>query len=137
MMKKISAIALIMAVWILGNCRFGVTQAASSSQRRSFKQWCIQQDSLSDEAKKTVAVLLNKAGTNNCEQADHNLSSRTQLNLRIQNITDIRFNQITDISSLSGLTNLMRLYLEGNPIIPPTCPSTYSYICFWGNSDEE
>jgi internalin A len=97
----------------------------------SFEEWCLQRIGLSAEARKTVEVLLEEAGTSDCELAAKNLSSRTGLSLSITQITDIRplagftnlttlvlsGNQIKDISPLAGLTNLTVLYLSGNQII--------------------
>ncbi len=85
-----------------------MTQAAEPRLGSPFKQWCLWRESLSDEAQKTVEVLLEKAGTSDCEQASVNLSSRTELNLY--------GNQIKDVTPLSGLTNLTELNLGENQI---------------------
>ena len=69
----------------------------------SFADWCRHIDSLSQEAKHTVKVLLEKAGTDDPEAAEQILSSMTEL--------DLGSNQITDISFLGSLTNLTRLNL--------------------------
>ena len=45
-----------------------------------------------------LRVLLNKAGTSDCNEADRVLSNLTELNLN--------WNKITDITPLSALTNL-------------------------------
>jgi len=74
----------------------------------SFADWCRHIDSLSVSARHTVEVLLNKAGTDDPEAAQQILSSRTEL--------DLGNNQITDISSLGSLTNLTRLNLGHNRI---------------------
>ena len=104
-MKWINACALFLSIWGLG---WGVAQAASPSLGSSFREWCLQRTSLSAEARKTVEVLLVQAGTSDCEQANNNLSSHTELNLN--------GNQIIDVSPLSGLTNLSWLFLAGNQI---------------------
>ncbi|MEG5064700.1 leucine-rich repeat domain-containing protein [Microcoleus sp. B3-A4] len=75
----------------------------------SFADWCRHIDSLSEEARHTVEVLLEKAGTDDAEAAERILSSITEL--------DLSENQITDISILGSLTNLTRLYLDSNEII--------------------
>ncbi|MFS8120304.1 MAG: leucine-rich repeat domain-containing protein, partial [Microcoleus sp.] len=62
----------------------------------SFADWCRHIDSLSEEARHTVKVLLKKAGTDDAEAAEQILSSMTTL--------DLGNNQITDISSLGSLT---------------------------------
>jgi internalin A len=92
----------------------------------SFAEWCKHKDSLSEEAIYTVEVLLNKAGTSDCNEADRILSNLTELNLNWNKITDItplsaltnltylnlNYNQITDITGLSALTNLTYLSLS-------------------------
>jgi internalin A len=96
----------------------------------SFAEWCKHKDSLSEEAIYTVGVLLNKAGTSDCNEADRILSNLTELNLNWKEITDITplsaltnltslnlgSNQITDITPLSALTNLTSLNLYCNHI---------------------
>ena len=96
----------------------------------SFAEWCKHKDSLSEEAIYTVEVLLNKAGTSDCNEADRILSNLTELNLNYKEITDITplsaltnltsldlgSNQITDITPLSALTNLTSLNLYCNHI---------------------
>ncbi|MEG4032747.1 leucine-rich repeat domain-containing protein [Microcoleus sp. S36b_A4] len=95
-----------------------------------FADWCRHIDSLSEEARHTVKVLLKKAGTDDPEAAEQILSSMTELDLNRNRITDISFvgwltnlttldlsyNQISDISSLGSLTNLTTLSLRGNQI---------------------
>ncbi|MEQ8957856.1 MAG: leucine-rich repeat domain-containing protein, partial [Coleofasciculus sp. C2-GNP5-27] len=102
-MPKTAVIALTISTWILG---WEVAQAANPSLGSSFQEWCLNKTRLSAEARKTVEVLLEIADTSDCQQADENLSSRTELDLKV--------NQITDISPLSGLTNLTLLYLSDN-----------------------
>jgi len=74
----------------------------------SFADWCRHIDSLSESARHTVKVLLNKAGTDDPEAAQQILSSMTTLHLF--------GNGLTDISSLGSLTNLTTLNLLGNRI---------------------
>jgi internalin A len=95
-----------------------------------FADWCRNIDSLSEEARYTVEVLLEKAGTDDAEAAEQILSSMTELDLSNNLITDIsslgsltnlttlnlRDNLITDISSLGLLTNLTTLDLNCNKI---------------------
>jgi hypothetical protein len=50
----------------------------------SFADWCRHIDSLSEEARHTVKVLLKKAGTDDPEAAEQILSSMTELDLRQQ-----------------------------------------------------
>src|SRR4028118_1931489 len=86
----------------------------------SFADCCRHIDSLSEEARHTVEVLLEQAGTDDPEGAQQILSSMTTLNLGLNKITDISvlgsltnlttlnlgLNKITDISFLGSLTNL-------------------------------
>ncbi|MEG4444408.1 leucine-rich repeat domain-containing protein [Microcoleus sp. AT9_B5] len=96
-----------------------------------FADWCRHIDSLSEEARRTVKVLLEKAGTDDAEAAEQILSSMTELDLcdynEITDITplgsftnltilDLSNNEITDISSLGSLINLTTLYLSNNKI---------------------
>lgn len=129
-MKSASAVALTLGMWMFSGWGWGITEAAEPSQGSSFQEWCQQQASLSDEARKTVEVLLEAAGTSDCERADENLSSLTELGLSFYQITDVSplsqltnlevlglsYNQITDISPLSELTNLSVLDLRDNQI---------------------
>lgn len=129
-MKSTSTVALIISMWVLSSWGWAVTQAAEPSLRSSFEEWCQQKASLSAEARKTVEVLLEEAGTNDCELAANNVSSRTELYLSGNEITDLRplagltnlrglildSNQIIDLTPLAGLTNLKHLTLSGNPI---------------------
>ena len=95
-----------------------------------FADWCRYIDSLSEEARHTVKVLLEKAGTDDAEAAEQILSSMTELYLSNNEITDISIlgsltnlttlnlytHGISDISSLGWLTNLTTLNLEYNEI---------------------
>ena len=108
----------------------GVTQAAEPSPRSSFKEWCQKRSSLSAEVRKTVEVLLAQAGTSDCKLAAENLLSRTELYLSQTGISDLsplsgltnltkltlRENQIADIRPLAELTNLQELFLIHNQI---------------------
>ncbi|MEQ8963427.1 MAG: leucine-rich repeat domain-containing protein [Coleofasciculus sp. C2-GNP5-27] len=117
-MKWIRVLALSLSLWGWG---YGVAIAAQPSLGSSFRQWCLQRSSLPAETRKTVEVLLIEAGTSDCEKADEILSSLTELNLNR--------NQITDVSPLSGLTNLRRLNLKNNPAAQPTCPVSPPNVC--------
>ena len=96
----------------------------------SFADWCRHIDSLSEEARHTVKVLLKKARTDDPQAAEQILSSMTTLDLgdnrmtdfsflaSLTNLTtlDLRYNKITDISFLASLTNLAELDLYNNQI---------------------
>src|SRR4028118_1076586 len=56
-------------------------ETRSSNSRRTFAEWCRQKADLSPEAKRTVEVLLQKAETTECDAADRELSSLTELDL--------------------------------------------------------
>ncbi|MFP5273697.1 leucine-rich repeat domain-containing protein [Coleofasciculus sp.] len=126
-MKRISIIGLSLIIWGLG---WRVAQAAPPNLGSSFKEWCLQQSSLSASLRKTVEVLLERTGTSNCSQADEILSSLTNLFLggnqitdvsplsSLTNLTELKLarNQITDVSPLSSLTNLTELKLWDNQI---------------------
>ena len=96
----------------------------------SFADWCKNQDSLSESARHTIKVLLNEAGTFDCNEAEKVLLNLTSLNLGQRSITDFTWisaltnlttlnlqgNQISDITPLSRLTNLTELCLNNNEI---------------------
>ena len=88
----------------------------------SFAEWCKHKDSLSEEAIYTVEVLLNKAGTSDCNEADRILSNLTELNLK--------WKKITDITPLSALTNLTNLNLSANPITDITGLSALTNLTY-------
>jgi internalin A len=116
----------------------------------SFAEWYKHKDRLSEDAIYTVEVLLNKAGTSDCNEADRILSNLTELNLKWNKITDITplsaltnltylnlsANQITDITGLSALTNLTYLDLSANQITDITGLSALTnltYLDLFGN----
>lgn len=131
-MKSASVVALMISMWMFSGSGWGATQAAEPSPGSSFKQLCQKLTSLSAERRKTVEALLAEAGTSDCELAAKNLSSRTALNLVSRGISDLSplsgltnlaglyfyNNQITDVSPLAGLTNLKELDLSNNQIQP-------------------
>jgi internalin A len=96
----------------------------------SFADWSRHINSLSQQARHTVKVLLKKARTDDPQAAEQILLSMTTLDLNDNQITDISFlgsltnlttlnlnhNQITDISFLGSLTNLTTLHLSWNRI---------------------
>ncbi|MEG4129157.1 leucine-rich repeat domain-containing protein [Microcoleus sp. Pol1B3] len=107
-------------------------QANESISFSRFADWCRHIDSLSEEARHTVKVLVKKAGTDDPEAAEQILSSMTTLNLSynylitdisslgsLTNLTTLNLSynyRITDISSLGSLTNLKILILDSNGI---------------------
>ncbi|MBE9092423.1 leucine-rich repeat domain-containing protein [Tychonema sp. LEGE 07203] len=107
-----------------------VVQKQRGNSGRTFADWCREKASLSPETKHTVEVLLEKAETTECEAADRQLSSLTELKLDKNQIRDIKplaslthldwlsldNNQISDIKPLASLTKLNYLALTHNQI---------------------
>jgi hypothetical protein len=97
---------------------------------RTFADWCLNKANLSGETLHTVDALLQVAKTQDCNQADKLLSTRTSLSLRNNKIADLKplstltnltelslgSNQIADLKPLSTLTNLTELSLDSNQI---------------------
>lgn len=69
---------------------------------RRFADWCLHKDSLSPKARHTVEQLLAEVITSDCYQAEQQLASVIRLRLNYQ--------EISDITPLSTLTNLATLY---------------------------
>ncbi|WP_375493701.1 leucine-rich repeat domain-containing protein [uncultured Nostoc sp.] len=117
--------------------------AAPLENPKSFTDWCQQQSTLPPETKHTVEVLLEKAQTQNCKQANQKLTNLTSLSLRSNKISDIkplsaltnltslslRSNKISDIKPLSALTKLEILNINNNPIARKICPVKPESIC--------
>lgn len=96
---------------------------------KSFSQWC-KSKHIPKETQHTVKVLLQKAGTSDCDRAEKKLSKRQILDLSAHKISDLSplakltnlkelylsYNQISDLSPLARLTNLNFLFLESNQI---------------------
>jgi internalin A len=75
---------------------------------KSFVDWCLNRANLPPDTRRTVDVLLEEAGTTECDRADRKLSPLTEL--------DLSNNQIVDLKPLSGLSNLSILNLSNNQI---------------------
>ena len=104
---KLSVVATTIFTMTLGFYTPKVT-AAPIKTPKTFKEWCQQKASLPQETKGTVEALLKVAKTQNCSQANETLTNLTSL--------DLRENQISDIKPLSNLTKLTSLDLRGNQI---------------------
>ena len=145
-LSRLIVIALSAIVALFGNAlsvKATLTQPGNSG--RTFADWCREKADLSPETQHTIDVLLEKAGTTDCDAANRKLSSLTELNLNFNQIIDIKplqsltkltrlyldYNQIRDIKSLQSLTNLTSISLTGNPIAPKTCPLKPESICKW------
>jgi Leucine-rich repeat (LRR) protein len=75
-------------------------------------------------------ILLEKAGTKDCQKADRQLKTLTNLDLKGSQISDVKplagltklntfslsGNQISDVKPLAGLANLTEIWLDGNQI---------------------
>ena len=85
-----------------------ISEPRSSKSGRTFADWCRERDFLIPEAKQTVELLLQKAGTTECDEADRELLSLTKL--------EISYYSLRDIKALESLTNLKELHLNGNNI---------------------
>ncbi|MBE9188090.1 leucine-rich repeat domain-containing protein [Microcoleus sp. LEGE 07076] len=85
-----------------------ISEPRSSKSGQTFAHWCCKKADLSVEAKRTVEVLLQKAGTTECDAADRKLFSLAELSLSN--------NSISDIKPLESLTKLTKLVLEANQI---------------------
>jgi internalin A len=106
------------------------SQPNLSTNFTTFADWCLHFDSLPEAARHTVEMLLWRATTSDCYEADRILSNLTDLYLSNNRITDIsplsalanltqlslNNNQIADISRLFSLANLTQLYLGDNQI---------------------
>ncbi|MDC0832125.1 hypothetical protein POG22_03755 [Geitlerinema sp. CS-897] len=73
-----------------------------------FSDWCQNKEQLTPEARHTVEVLLEEAGTTECDRAEAELMSRTVLRIWRQ--------EIINLQPLESLTNLTELYLISNEI---------------------
>ena len=130
-LQKSIALACCAILALSGN---GVSAKAaetrSGNSGRTFADWCRQKADLSPEAKHTVEVLLQQAGTTECDAANQTLLSLTGLLLPNNKISDIKplesltdltelrldDNQISDLKPLQSLTNLTMLWLFDNQI---------------------
>mgnify|MGYP001791602630 FL=1 len=108
------------------------TTASPTKQNsiQSFSQWCKSKHSLPKETEHTVKVLLQKAGTTDCDRAEKKLRKQQVLDLSSHKISDLSplaqltnltelylsYNKISDLSPLARLTNLNFLFLESNQI---------------------
>jgi len=103
---------------------------AQTPQPRSFLDWCQQQEMLTAAEQHTVMMLLAVAGTEDCQAAEMQLASRTDLDLsdrQIKVLTPLTSlpqlqilylgqNQVIDLTPLASLPNLTDLYLPDNQI---------------------
>ncbi|MGB3649782.1 MAG: leucine-rich repeat domain-containing protein [Rivularia sp. (in: cyanobacteria)] len=96
----------------------------------SFSEFCFHKDELPAETRHTVEELLRVAGTDDCLEAEKVLLNETVLYLEISEITDLSplatlpnliclylsENDISDLTPLQSLTNLRSIDLQNNQI---------------------
>jgi internalin A len=97
---------------------------------KSFTEWCQNKMSVSVETRKTIELLLKRAETNDCQIANSKLRKLTSLNLKANEISDIKplasltkltdldlsINKISDVRPLASLIKLTDLDLSSNKI---------------------
>lgn len=81
---------------------------AKAQRFNTFADWCLHQNNLTPEAQRTVNLLLQVADTRDCDRANQELSSLTEIFLNGV--------QLSDISPLASLKNVKTLFLSNNPI---------------------
>ena len=127
--RNLLRLVIALSAIALSGSALSVNVAEVRSANKTFADWCRQKADLSPEVKHTVEVLLQKAGTTECDVGDRKLSSLTKLILKnkisdikplasLTNLTvlDLDNNQISDIKPLASLTNLTLLVLRNNQI---------------------
>ncbi|MGB3402490.1 MAG: leucine-rich repeat domain-containing protein [Microcoleaceae cyanobacterium] len=96
----------------------------------TFADWCRNRENLNPEAKRTVSLILQQAGTYNCGRASQNVQEISQLDLSTSQVSDVRplqsldnlvelkliNNRISDVTPLQSLDNLEVLDLSYNQI---------------------
>ena len=74
-------ILFISALFALNHGKAIANPITQQNNIKSFTEWCQQKSTLPKATKHTVEVLLEKAGTQNCQQANRKLTSLTELKL--------------------------------------------------------
>ncbi len=127
-----SSIAILFVVLQLSGCNAPSSAPMKSkpSEFKTFAQLCAADNSTDTAKKSTVAILLERAETKDCKQAELKLKSLENLDLFNEEIVDLEplahftnlvsldlmNNNISDIRPLKGLTNLVFLGLSKNKI---------------------
>jgi internalin A len=131
-MKKNLAIGII--VFLTSISPVGAIQAQRNNVK-SFAQLCTDKKTLSVATRRMIDLLLLKAETTDCQQANRRLGNLTELDLEapysannptidltplanLTNLTSLNlsFNKINDVKPLASLTNLTELNLASTPI---------------------
>jgi internalin A len=127
-MKK--AITLTISLLFLSQIFPAVASPLKQAKSKSFAQWCQDRSALSEEAGKTVSILLMQVKTIDCKQANSRLKKMTSLDLSDKQIRDIQVlgslshltslnltnNKISNLTPLTDLTKLKKLVLTKNKI---------------------
>ncbi len=147
---KIFLLISISCLGLLTGCKIKsasvTTDLAPQQPTKSFLQLCQQKDSLATPTKLTIDVLLNEAGTNDCQQANVKLERMTELDLyknKISdlsplsgftnlNILDLSINEVSDVSPLSKLVKLQYLSLSNNKVSDVSPLSKLTNLTFLG-----
>jgi internalin A len=91
--------------------------SVSKSEREisfnSFSEWCLHRESLPQESINTIDLMLEVAGTYNCEEASQQLDSLTKLDFMRYRYNDER---VYDLRPIATLTQLTKLRLHGKII---------------------
>jgi internalin A len=98
-MKKVLTMLLVSAL-LLQILSVSIVSARESSIK-TFVQWCKQKNALPKDTQYTIDVLLRRAGTKDCQEAERNLNKLNRLQIGADEISDLR-----PIASLKNLTNL-------------------------------
>ncbi|NEP04621.1 MAG: leucine-rich repeat domain-containing protein, partial [Okeania sp. SIO4D6] len=99
-MKRLKVIFLGIYIWVGILLMQPYLKANSTSPENfsTFREWCLNQTNISPTSQYTVKILLQKARTNDCIEADKKLSSLSALSLNN--------NYIINIAPISSLKNL-------------------------------
>jgi len=124
---------LLCPLLVVGKFLSGSTAEAipwkQTTNPKTFADWCLNKANLSVETKHTVNAMLQQAKTTDCHQAEKLLSTRTQLSLNN--------NQITDLKPLSTLTHLSVLFLNDNQITDLKPLSTLTHLTLLSLNDNQ
>ncbi len=80
---KLRRILFISALFVLNYGKAIANPIAQQNDIKTFTEYCQQKSTLPKETKHTVEVLLKKAGTKDCQQANRKLTSLTELDISI------------------------------------------------------
>ncbi len=127
-MKKV--ITFISSLLFLSQLLPAAASPPTQVKSKSFTQWCQERSVLSEEAGKTVSILLMQVKTLDCKKANSRMKNITSLDLSSKQIRDIEVlgslnhltslnlknNEIRDLKPLKSLTKLKKLVLTKNKI---------------------